>query len=484
MISEKNILHKQILLEDGTYLRRRCKIRFFCKLTLSFPLVSEHLSCGFKCLLRRRNVLDNRGREDNITNRSPTEMFSIPRKSVYRFHRAFREHKHHKRATRPFLSSLILRLLIFAAAFKPLSSNVIPHRFGLLWSSKQETNNQDGAQIPSGSTFQTEDLPAHGSNARDIQVKKLLRKSGNDKSAATTIKFASVRFFNATFRQSAAEVQHLSGGQLALENARKAAGLSPPIDGIRTDSSLSVAAFEKFPRPSSSLSENPTVQHIHPIAGAAMAIASPTAGSAVPLRAGVTSPIPIPTSVAYYVANMSAATAYQIHHQNITLAGTNVQEESAPLTCDSDTCTQLRDKFLDTVEDDSCRAIFNNGKCPSLCSVSLSAIAANESWSVCMHSCSDDVVMGSIEQWVRLCNSHTESLIDQGKEAVKSFVSESFSSHVYVKRLLQIFVGALILFLGIQYGYRRGASSIQLAHHSRQKRRRNARKNSDSNLPL
>lgn len=264
----------------------------------------------------------------------------------------------------------------------------------------------------------------------------------------------------------------LSGGPLALEEARRAAGFQPPASSAKIGDMPHTTPGE--PRTALSVTGNPKVQQIHPIDGA-LASTKRAAAQPIPNSGG-------PVSAA---APNDHAAAFPLHNHAEPYGQTHMREEAAPVNCDSVVCIELRDKFLDTVEDESCRAIFDNGKCPTLCSTSLSTITGNQSWPSCIQTCpDDDVVMSSVSRWIRLCDAHTESFIDQGKEAVKSFVSESLASRLHLRVVLQFFIGVLILVLGVGYGYRRGSLSAQMAHYARQKRRRAARKQSDTNLPM
>lgn len=160
-------------------------------------------------------------------------------------------------------------------------------------------------------------------------------------------------------------------------------------------------------------------------------------------------------------------------------------EESRPaLSCDSMICKNLFTTFLETVEGAQCRSIFKTGKCPTTCVTALAVVTSNESWLACKFACSEtDIVASGADRWSRLCGARTESFIDQGKEAVKSLVSDGLASQVHVKAFLQFLVGVLILVLGVGYGYRRGAISAQLAYRM-QKRCLIGRKNSDASISV
>lgn len=266
----------------------------------------------------------------------------------------------------------------------------------------------------------------------------------------------------------------LSGGHLALEEARRAAGFQAPAGAAGMGDSTHKAPAA--PRAALSVTGNPTVQQIHPIAFTGAS--GPSAHTAAPpySSSGGATPTGTPNG---------RAVPFPLHKHVEPYTETDAHEEAILLNCNSAVCSELRDRFLDAVEGDSCRAIFDNGKCPTLCSTSLTTITGNQSWTSCVKTCpEDDVVMSSVSRWVRLCDAHTESFIDQGKEAVKSFVSESFASRLHLRMVLQFFVGVLILALGVGYGYRRGSLSAQMAYYARQKRRRAIRKHSDSNLPM
>lgn len=255
----------------------------------------------------------------------------------------------------------------------------------------------------------------------------------------------------------------LSGGHLALEEARRAAGLQPPAALVSPGNSPH--AIPTGPQSPPSTIENLILDS--------------------PVSPGDVAPRISPGGSAHVSTQNHHAPVFPLHRHDDPHIHTDSQENTQPISCDSAVCINLRDRFLDAVESNACRTIFDNGKCPTLCSTSLSLITGNQSWSPCVRACpDDDVVMGSVSRWVRLCDARTESFIDQGKEAVKSFVSEGFVSRLQLRVILQFIIAVLILFLGVSYGYRRGSISAQMTHYARQKRRRTARKHSDANLPL
>lgn len=222
----------------------------------------------------------------------------------------------------------------------------------------------------------------------------------------------------------------LGQGHSALEDARRAAGRERPVQGNFNHSIMAAAALE---------SQNASADNMHE-----------TSQSSTDTKATSATPSP-----------------------------------SVQLSCDDGVCVALRDTFIEAVESAPCRSFFENGKCPTACASSLSAVTVNESWTPCTVACTGndaDIFASGASRWLRLCGARTESLIDQGKEAVKTLVAESIttrSSHI----ILQFLLGVLILALGIGYGYRRGAISAQMAYRV-QKRRLLGRKNSDANISV
>ncbi|PXF49783.1 hypothetical protein BWQ96_00435 [Gracilariopsis chorda] len=146
-------------------------------------------------------------------------------------------------------------------------------------------------------------------------------------------------------------------------------------------------------------------------------------------------------------------------------------------------CEELADQLLNAVEGISCRSLFTTGKCPRPCMQAIQLITANSSWPPCAAMCGGDMVTGAAERWTSLCQIRQETLVDQGKEAVKSLVAEGITSKLHASVLMQFSIGVMILALGIIYGYRRGAISTHIAYRLR-KRRLLERKNSDGNLPI
>lgn len=164
---------------------------------------------------------------------------------------------------------------------------------------------------------------------------------------------------------------------------------------------------------------------------------------------------------------------------------TGAEQIIPKLSCDSSVCKNLVAAFVETVEGSQCRSIFKTGKCPTGCTTALTQVTLHQSWPACATACSDtdDIVVSSVDRWARLCGARTESLIDQGKEAVKSLVSDGLASRFHIKVFLQFLLAILILVLGVGYGYRRGAISAQMAYRM-QKRRLIGRKNSDTNISV
>lgn len=153
------------------------------------------------------------------------------------------------------------------------------------------------------------------------------------------------------------------------------------------------------------------------------------------------------------------------------------------VSCADGPCVTLGAALLAAVEGPPCRSLFVNGKCPAGCAAAIADVTGNETWPRCANACGNDVVAGAAERWAALCGVRQESLIDQGKEAVKSVLGEGLSSRLHVRAVLHFFLAVMILVLGVGYGYRRGAISAQYAYRL-QKRRLLTRKSSDSKLPL
>ncbi|CAN8077194.1 unnamed protein product [Agarophyton chilense] len=173
-------------------------------------------------------------------------------------------------------------------------------------------------------------------------------------------------------------------------------------------------------------------------------------------------------------------------NQNLTGLTNRSREDIAPqppvVDCDRE-CEQLADQLLEAVEGSTCRTLFTTGKCPSPCMQAISAITSNSSWPPCAAMCGGEMVTGAAQRWSALCDLHQETLVEKGKEAVKNFVTDGLRSRIHLSALMRFSLGALILFLGVAYGYRRGAISTHIAYRL-QKRRLLGRKNSDSNLPV
>lgn len=164
---------------------------------------------------------------------------------------------------------------------------------------------------------------------------------------------------------------------------------------------------------------------------------------------------------------------------------TNVSNSSIgppTVNCEGE-CEELADELLNAVEGSSCRSLFTTGKCPRPCMQAIQLITANSSWPPCATMCGGDMVTGAAERWTDLCQIRQETLVDQGKEAVKNLVAEGITSKLHASVLMQFSIGVMILALGIIYGYRRGAISTHIAYRLR-KRRLLERKNSDGNLPI
>lgn len=167
---------------------------------------------------------------------------------------------------------------------------------------------------------------------------------------------------------------------------------------------------------------------------------------------------------------------------SVDSAVAQVPAPASKMSCDSGDCQELGEALINAVEGASCRSMFATGKCPSLCVQNIAAVTSHASWTSCADSCSKDLVTGAAERWAELCTIRQETLIDQGKEAVKSFVGAGFvSSHARV--LAQICIAFTIVVVAVAFGYRRGVLTVHSAYRL-QKRRLLGRKNSDPNLPL
>lgn len=252
-------------------------------------------------------------------------------------------------------------------------------------------------------------------------------------------------------------------GQLALEEARREAGYVPEY--------RHAASFNNI--------DDKNKRHNE----------SDDNGGTTALDAAAAAAVPPIVKGAAAVPGAEQATVDDV--SNGVVDGAPKPNEEAPspaprLACDAAICTSLRDAFLDAIESATCRSFFENGKCPTMCSTSLTAITTNESWPACTTACTGseaEVFVTGAPRWLRLCGARTESLIDQGKEVVKSFVADGIASRVHTKLVLQFLIGVLILAAGMVYGYRRGLISAQIAYRM-QKRRLLGRKNSDANLSV
>lgn len=106
-----------------------------------------------------------------------------------------------------------------------------------------------------------------------------------------------------------------------------------------------------------------------------------------------------------------------------------------------------------------------------------------DNWADCEAACVSDVVTSGAKRWAKMCASRQETLIDQGKEAVKSLVADGLAARMQRKLVAQFIVGALIIVLGLAYAYRRRLVTARIAYRL-QKRCLMGRKNSDLNLPV
>lgn len=168
---------------------------------------------------------------------------------------------------------------------------------------------------------------------------------------------------------------------------------------------------------------------------------------------------------------------------NSTLSDHDQQSRSPlPLPtaiCTEHVCHSLHTQLSDIIDGRPCRSIFINGKCTVQCSQMLSKFLQDEYWVECKQGCANDVTSGVAQRWQELCDVRMETLIDQGKEAVKSLVNDGLNWRMY-RRVLQFFLGTWILIGGVIYGYRR----LRMVKGRLLRRRLFSRKNSDSNLPV
>lgn len=104
----------------------------------------------------------------------------------------------------------------------------------------------------------------------------------------------------------------------------------------------------------------------------------------------------------------------------------------------------------------------------------------DEYWVECKRDCVNDVTSGAAQRWQELCDVRMETLIDQGKEAMKSLVNDGLNWKVYRRGVLQFLLGALIIIGGVMYGYRKR----KFVRGRLLRRRMFSRKNSDLNLPI
>lgn len=171
--------------------------------------------------------------------------------------------------------------------------------------------------------------------------------------------------------------------------------------------------------------------------------------------------------------------------RNASIQQTEGQPKSpsqAIVKCGEGACEELSTALLDAVEGSTCRSLFLTGKCPAVCANAIGAITKNETWPECATACAEDIVMDAAERWVGLCDARKETLIEQGKEAVKS-IHQGITQSLHARVVFQFLFGVLILIMGVVYGYRRGVISAAMAYRI-QKRRLGGRKNSDNQLPI
>lgn len=148
---------------------------------------------------------------------------------------------------------------------------------------------------------------------------------------------------------------------------------------------------------------------------------------------------------------------------------------SDAVSCDTGECLQLGEEILTAIEGQECRALLVTGKCPIKCMQSISAVTSNAAWPSCASTCKKDIVTGATERWAALCGARQVTLLDQGKEAVKSLVGVGIMSKLRLAFFMQIIFAVLVLALAVAYGYRKGL--IQ-GHTNRLQKRMHARRRS------
>jgi hypothetical protein len=156
------------------------------------------------------------------------------------------------------------------------------------------------------------------------------------------------------------------------------------------------------------------------------------------------------------------------------------------VNCDSGDCLTLGQLLIETVEGVSCRSLLLTGRCPKSCSSALTAIVEHTSWPACAKACRKDVVEGAAERWVELCNAHAETLLEQGKDVVKSIVGEGAMgslAHGRASRTVLKAFEIIMVVLALALAYKRGAAMAVRAYRA-QRRKRMDRIDSDQDLLL
>lgn len=152
------------------------------------------------------------------------------------------------------------------------------------------------------------------------------------------------------------------------------------------------------------------------------------------------------------------------------------------VSCDKGDCLDLGVNLLTTVEGAPCRSLLLTGKCPKACVSALQDIVQHPSWPVCAASCRKDIVEGAAERWASLCLDHAESLLDQGKDVVKSIVGRDALHTVGSLTILRFLLFAFAFSIAVTIGYRRGATVAVRAYRSQKRRLGLERKMSDPAL--
>lgn len=166
--------------------------------------------------------------------------------------------------------------------------------------------------------------------------------------------------------------------------------------------------------------------------------------------------------------------------------GSSLGSASAPsalvVSCDKGECLDLGTDLVSSVEGPACRSLLLTGKCPKACASALQEIVQHPSWPVCASTCRKDVVEGAAERWSSMCLEHTETLLDQGKDVVKSIVGHDALHTIGAHSVLRILVLAFMCSIAVAFGYRRGAATALRIYRSRTRRHGISRKMSDPEL--